>query len=90
MSIESVTKKLGGIYNNWPIGRGLYLTPNKEAFLWINESEHLLLGTLQKDANLKKAFERTFILIRTLSEHFEFVLSPTWGYPTMNPALVGM
>ena len=48
------------------------------------------MGTLQKDANLKKAFERTFILIRTLSEHFEFVLSPTWGYPTMNPALVGM
>ena len=48
------------------------------------------MGTLQKDANLKKAFERTFLLIRTLSEHFEFVLSPTWGYPTMNPALIGM
>ena len=57
--------------------------------MWINQSEHLCIGTVQKDSNLKLTFQRALDLVQLLSQHLEFEHSSTWGFLTMNPTLIG-
>ena len=61
----------------------------KDSYLWINGSEHFTLNILQKDANLRQAFQKASLLIKNLSQNFKFEYSEKWGYLTMNPALLG-
>ena len=59
---DSLNRSLGVLYVRVFyfifLGRGVYITPLKETFLWINQSEHLCIGTVQKDSNLKLTFQR--------------------------------
>lgn len=80
----------GGAYQHWPIGRGVFVTHMKDTFIWVNESEHLLIGTVQKGPHLSRAFEKMALLLDTLNDHFKWAKDKEkFGHLTMSPALIG-
>ncbi len=47
-----------GHHEHWPIGRGIYLSEEKEFILWINEGDHLRIISMEQGGDVKSVFER--------------------------------
>ena len=59
-------------------------------FIWINESEHIRLGIVQKDGNIKTAFQKLALNADNILPYFKIQKDPDWlGYPTMSPSMIG-
>ena len=68
----------------------MFVSHLKDVFLWINESEHLRLGIVQKDGNIKTAFQRLALNVENILPFFKIQEDPdNLGYLTMSPALIG-
>ena len=78
-----------GVYNNWPAGRGVFITHMKDVFIWINQSEHFTLGVTQKDANIKNVFHRLYQTLQSINDSLRWSQDEFWGLMTMSPALIG-
>ena len=50
--------KAAGGYDDWPIGRGIFHTPDKKFLVWVNEEDHLRLISMQKGGNLQEVYGR--------------------------------
>ena len=44
-----------GISNDWPNGRGMYESQNKDFLMWIGEEDHLRIMYMYKGDNLATA-----------------------------------
>ena len=78
-----------GVYNHWPAGRGVFITHMKDVYIWINQSEHFILGVTQKDANIKNIFHRLCLTVQNITGSFKWTQDDFWGLVTMSPALLG-
>ncbi len=79
-----------GAHRFWPTGRGVFVSHMRDNFVWVNSAEHLTFGIVQKDANMRKAFERMAILLMHVEHDFYWSRhEDTFGYLTFSPALVG-
>lgn len=90
---DSKLLQCAGGYNNWPVGRGVFVTHTRDAYIWLNASEHLTVTVLQKDGNIKRAFQKLATLLVTLeadADGFKWAKDEEkFGFLTFSPANVG-
>lgn len=79
-----------GISNDWPYGRGMYVSQKEDFLIWVGEEDHLRIITMQKGNNLNSLFKRLHKGVLTLSKLLpEFISSPKYGYVTSCPTNLG-
>jgi arginine kinase len=54
---DKYLRSAGG-YNDWPIGRGIFLNKAKNFIVWVNEEDHIRIISMQKGASLKQVWGR--------------------------------
>jgi arginine kinase len=50
--------RAAGGYNDWPIGRGIFMNKAKNFIVWVNEEDHIRIISMQKGASLKQVWGR--------------------------------
>nr|ADK73590.1 arginine kinase [Conus anemone novaehollandiae] len=81
--------KAAGGYDDWPIGRGIFHTPDKKFLVWVNEEDHLRLISMQMGGDLKEVYLRLVKAIRTLEKKLSFAKRKGLGYLTFCPSNLG-
>lgn len=61
-----------GGYNDWPIGRGIFMNHAKNFIVWVNEEDHIRIISMQKGASLKQVWDR-LVKVRIRKELLEVV-----------------
>jgi protein-arginine kinase len=54
---DKYLRSAGG-YDDWPIGRGIFMNKEKNFIVWVNEEDHIRIISMQKGANLKQVWGR--------------------------------
>lgn len=54
---DKYLRSAGG-YNDWPIGRGIFMNKAKNFIVWVNEEDHIRIISMQKGASLKQVWGR--------------------------------
>lgn len=85
---DKYLRSAGG-YNDWPIGRGIFMNHAKNFIVWVNEEDHIRIISMQKGANLKQVWGRLVRAIHAMEEHMEFVRHDKFGYLTFCPTNIG-
>jgi len=57
-----------GISQDWPFGRGCYVSEDKGFIIWVGEEDHLRIMAMQKGTILNKVFDRLKTAIDTVEE----------------------
>jgi len=78
-----------GINRNWPDGRGIFHSEDKNFLVWINEEDELRIISMQPGGDLKEVFERLVRGITAIEEILEFACSDHLGYLTSCPSNLG-
>jgi arginine kinase len=85
---DKYLRSAGG-YNDWPIGRGIFMNHAKNFIVWVNEEDHIRIISMQKGANLKQVWGRLVRAIHALETKMEFVRHDKFGYLTFCPTNIG-
>lgn len=75
--------------NSWPMGRGVYLNPQRTFVVWINEEDHVRVISMEPSGNLGRVYERLVIGIESLEHQLNFAKNDRLGHLTMSPANLG-
>ncbi|KAI3381316.1 hypothetical protein SNEBB_005506 [Seison nebaliae] len=78
-----------GGYNDWPIGRGLFMNKGRNFFIWVNEEDHVRIICLEKGASLKSVYTRLVHAIRIMEKKISFSKHPKFGNLTFCPTNIG-
>jgi len=57
-----------GISQDWPFGRGCYVSADKGFIIWVGEEDHLRIMAMQRGTVLNKVFDRLKAAIDTVEE----------------------
>lgn len=76
-------------YDDWPVGRGIYHTPDKKFLVWVNEEDHLRLISMQKGGNLGEVYLRLVNAIQTMEKKLTFAQRDGLGWLTFCPSNLG-
>lgn len=92
---KSEDLEAGGINDDWPVGRGIFIQDNKEFIVQVNYEDHLKFVILQgdnQDAGIDKCFSQGVDrLIKTLAtfEKLGFATDSYLGNLTVSPQNLG-
>lgn len=80
-----------GIASHWPIGRGCYISGDKQFIIWVGEEDHLRIMCMKKGTVLNEIFDRLKTSLDTVEsiEGLTFAHSPNFGYVTSCPTNLG-
>lgn len=78
-----------GIANDWPVGRGIFISDDKRLIIWINEEDHVKVIGLCDGYNFYDSLKVSNSGLYLLSKHLSFAMLPDIGYLTSSPANVG-
>ncbi len=82
--------RVAGISNDWPYGRGMYISRDEDFLVWVGEEDHMRIMAMQRGGNLNKLFERLSSgLIKLQALLPSFATSPTYGNVTSCPTNLG-
>jgi arginine kinase len=85
---DKYLRSAGG-YNDWPIGRGIFMNKAKNFIVWVNEEDHIRIISMQKGASLKQVWGRLCTAIAAMETKMEFVRHDKFGYLTFCPTNIG-
>jgi len=79
-----------GISSNWPYGRGVYVSADKQFIVWVGEEDHLRIMCMKRGTVLNEVFDR----LKTASDKMEkicgnFARSKNYGFVTSCPTNLG-
>ncbi len=57
--------------------------------VWVNKSDHLVVKSLDKRGNVRRAASRLYSFLSALQTQLEFNVHPEYGYLSVNPGLAG-
>lgn len=80
----------GGVANDWPYGRGMYVSQDGNSIVWVNEEDHLRIMNMQIGSNLANIFnalKEELVLVESLG--VQFAKSEHYGYVTSCPTNLG-
>lgn len=81
---------VAGISNDWPYGRGMYVSQDEGFLVWVGEEDHLRIMSMMTGGNLSALFDRLHNGLTVLSELLPpFATSPTYGNVTSCPTNLG-
>eukprot|EP01043_Picozoa_sp_COSAG02_P047251 COSAG02_NODE_4509_length_5280_cov_2.005790_3_plen_250_part_00 len=80
-----------GIAQDWPYGRGVYISEDRGFIIWCGEEDHLRIMCMEKGSVLNKVFDRLKAALDVVSdiEGLEFAISPDYGVVTSCPTNLG-
>lgn len=80
-----------GIANDWPYGRGSYISKNKQFLIWVGGEDHLKIISLKKGFILNQVFNNLKIGLDILNntEGLKFQTNPEFGVITSCPSNLG-
>jgi creatine kinase len=80
-----------GIANDWPFGRGCYISGDKGFIIWVGEEDHLRIMCMQKGTLLNLVFDRLKAAIDVVEALIEggCAYSPDFGVVTSCPTNIG-
>jgi len=80
-----------GIAEDWPYGRGCYISEDKGFIIWVGEEDHLRIMCMQKGNILNKVFDRLKAAIDVVEELIPggCAYSPDFGVVTSCPTNIG-
>jgi arginine kinase len=81
--------RAAGGYDDWPIGRGVFMNKAKNFIVWVNEEDHIRIISMQKGASLKQVWGRLVKAIAAMETKLEFVRHDKFGYLTFCPTNIG-
>jgi creatine kinase len=55
---EDTYLKEAGIANDWPYGRGCYISADEGFIIWVGEEDHLRIMCMKKGTILNEVFDR--------------------------------
>lgn len=83
--------KSAGISNDWPYGRGCYVSEDRGFIIWVGEEDHLRIMCMKKGTVLNEVFDRLRGALTAVEaiEGLEFAHSEEYGYVTSCPTNLG-
>ncbi len=83
--------KSAGIANDWPYGRGCYVSEDQEFIIWFGEEDQLRIMCMKKGTKLNEVFDRLREALKVVEsiEGIEFATSKKYGYVTSCPSNLG-
>ncbi|NRA73498.1 MAG: arginine kinase [Rickettsiales bacterium] len=78
-----------GIADNWPVGRGAYISKDKKFIVWINEEDHLRIIYLEKTADLEKIHSKFVHALNILEKDLKFAHDDKLGYLNSDSTNIG-
>ena len=80
-----------GIANDWPHGRGVYMSEDKGFIIWVGEEDHLRIMCMQKGTILNEVFDRLKAALDVVDaiQGLEFARSDDYGVVTSCPTNLG-
>jgi len=80
-----------GISNDWPYGRGCYVSKDKGFIIWVGEEDHLRIMCMKKGFLLNEVFDRLKKSLDVINgiEGLKFAISPDYGVVTSCPTNLG-
>ena len=83
--------KAAGTADDWPVGRGAYVSVDGSYSIWVGEEDHLRVTVESATEDLMVPFERMRMLLDMLStaSALTYAVSPTFGYVTSCPTRLG-
>lgn len=79
-----------GIASDWPYGRGVYVSQDKEFIVWCGEEDHLRIMCMKKGTVLNDVFDRlkdACVVVESAAS--KFAHSDKFGYVTSCPTNLG-
>ena len=80
-----------GISNDWPHGRGCYVSKDREFIIWVGEEDHLRIMCMKKGYMLNDIFDRLKQSLDVIDgiDGLKFAISPDYGVVTSCPTNLG-
>lgn len=81
--------RVAGILDDWPQGRGVFVSAERTFAVWVNEEDHLRLMSLERGGDLARVAGRLERALAVLEGGLDFARSPRWGFLATCPTNVG-
>lgn len=69
----------GLVNRDWPVGRGIFHSENKEALCWVGEEDTMRIIAMEKGGNIGRIFERWSRLVKSLGNDLNFAMDEHRG-----------
>ena len=79
----------GGIYRDWPEGRGIFLNASKTFLVWVNEEDELRIISMQQGGNVGEVFTRLSRAIQALESKLDVIFDDQRGFISSCPSNLG-
>ena len=89
MSADSYLNS-AGISNDWPYGRGCYVSQDEQFIVWVGEEDHLRIMCMKKGNVLNDVFDRLHSAEKIVEQYADkFAKSVKYGFVTSCPTNLG-
>ncbi len=78
-----------GIHADWPVGRSVFCTPQRQLSAWINEEDHLRVAVVMPGACAADCHQMIHAVMTRLATQLDFCADAQLGYLTSCPSNVG-
>ncbi|CAK9015828.1 Arginine kinase (AK), partial [Durusdinium trenchii] len=80
-----------GIANDWPYGRGCYVSDDGQFIIWFGEEDQLRIMCMKKGSKLNEVFDRLHEGLQVVEsiDGIDFATSDRYGYVTSCPTNLG-
>jgi len=78
-----------GISNDWPFGRGIYISSDQTFLIWVGEEDHLRIMVMKRGSKLSDVSNKLNECLHIVSEIVPFARSDRLGYVTSCPSNIG-
>nr|WP_321396518.1 phosphagen kinase [uncultured Desulfobacter sp.] len=78
-----------GINQDYPTGRGIFISRDKVVRVWVNEEDHLRIIAQSPGGDLARVFNRLQEMVKALEEKLDFAFDRKKGFLTSCPTNIG-
>jgi protein-arginine kinase len=78
-----------GIANNYPIGRGIYISNDKKTLIWVNEEDHMRIISMSKGGDIASVYNNLTKIHQEIVAKISFAKSDKYGFLTSCPTNIG-
>jgi arginine kinase len=79
----------GGLSRDWPEGRGIFLTEDRNFLIWVNEEDANRIISMQNGGNVYEVFDRLSRAVSELDKTLAYAYHDTYGALTACPTNLG-
>ena len=77
-------------FRNWPLGRSIFHDHSRDFVVWVNESDHVVIKSMDKRGNVRRAASRLCSFLSALRKQLAFSVHPEYGYLSVSPGQAGV